>query len=441
LGAGEDEGNMKKKIIGIFIMGILLLTGFASIPSQAGPALQPLTAPDPQIIDMIQQVNESLLYYYDSHLTEFGPHVTGTETSMKVSQYIYDEFQTMGLAVEFHNWTFHNFTDRNVVATLPGTDTSSNAIFVFCAHHDTFPGGSPGAEDDGSGVAAVLMIARILSQYSFTYTIRFISFSGEDVGIYGSYMYARDASQRGDNIVAVINVDMIGFATTAEGGRTIIFGGPKQSMWLGDFVHTVSSLYRNQLNMTAIIVTGSDSGIGVDLQSFIDYGFDGLDVLRYEQDSPWYHTQNDTLDHVNWTYLTKTTKFILAVFAELARTPIELQVIITKPYEGYVYFFNNPLYPLMVKNRHLGLRGTTVILGSFTVYIDVTPYNNIDNVCICIDGITEDWNMSASPHYQWELPGYYPYYFDFGRHTIEILAYDTFGNVASDEINIFLLTI
>jgi len=152
---------MKKKIIGIFVVGILIITGFACIPIQAGPVQQPLTSPDPDIIDMIQQVNESLLYYYNTHLTAFGPHYTGTENSMKVSQYIYDEFQMMGLSVEFHNWTFDDLTDRNVVATLPGTDTSSNGIFIFCAHHDSKEI-SPGADDDGSGVAAVLATAKIL---------------------------------------------------------------------------------------------------------------------------------------------------------------------------------------------------------------------------------------------------------------------------------------
>ena len=182
----------------------------------------------------------------------FGPRVTGTETSLKVSQYIYDEFQAMGLSVEFHNWTFDDFTDRNVVATLPGTDTSSNATFIICAHHDTVRR-SPGADDDGSGVAAVLTTAKILSHYSFNYTIRFITFSGEEEGLYGSYMYARDASQRGDNIVAVINSDMIGFANTTEGGRTLVFVCPERSKWIGDFVTTVSTLYRNQTNMTADI--------------------------------------------------------------------------------------------------------------------------------------------------------------------------------------------
>jgi hypothetical protein len=308
---------------------------------------------------MIQQVNESLLYYYHTHLMAFGPHVTGTETSLKVSQYIYDEFHTMGLPVEFHNWTFDDFTDRNVVATLPGSDISSNAIFIICAHHDSVREG-PGADDDGSGVAAVLMTAKILSHYAFNYTIRFITFSGEEVGLYGSYMYARDAYQRGDNIVAVINIDCFGFANTTEGGRTLLFACSDRSKWIGDFVKMVSTFYRNQTNMTADApCPGTTSS---DQQSFVDYGFDAVHVFEYDWRYSLENTQYDTPDRVNWMYLTKAAKLSLAVIAELARTPIELQVIIRKPYEGYFYFFNYPLLPLIFKDRSLGFRGTTVIL-------------------------------------------------------------------------------
>jgi hypothetical protein len=280
--------------------------------------------------------------------------------------------------------------------------------------------------------------------------MRFITFSGEEEGLYGSYMYAHTVSQQGDNIVAVINLDEIGFANTTEGGRTICFVGPKRSMWIGDFVQTVSLLYRNQIYMNAFIRTFFDSGAPCDIQSFIDYGFDVLDVCDYDA-PPWYHTQNDILDHVNWTYLTKNTKFILAVFAELVRTPIELQVIITKPYEGYVYFFNNPLCPLMVKYRNLGLRGATVILGSLNLNVTVFPCNDIESVHLCLNGITCDWNMSTFPYYQWTISlydillmyfniiHYYNIHFLFlGRQSIEIYAYDTSGNVASDEMNIIM---
>jgi hypothetical protein len=422
---------MKNKIIGIFVVGILIITGFASIPIQARPAQQPLKSPDPQIIDMIQQVNESLLYYYNTHLTAFGPHVTGTENSMKVSRYIYDEFQTMELSVEFHNWTFQEYTDRNVVATLPGTDTSSNATFIICAHHDTFRRSpTPGAGDDGSGVAAVLATAKILSQYSFNYTIRFITFSGEEVGLYGSYMYARDAYQRGDNIVAVINIDWIGYSNTTEGGRTLLFLCPERSQWIGDFGRTVSTLYKNQTNMTVDLWPNGAS----DQQSFIDYGFDAIQALEYDvQYDPWWHTKNDTSDRLNWTYLTKATKLLLAVVAEFASTPIELQVIFTKPYEGYFYFFNNPLRPLDFKSYINGFRGTTFIIGLVVnLNVKVIPYHDIKYIIFCIDGNNMGPQYGAAPQYESKI------YLGIGRYVVEIYAYDTSGKVASDEMDVFL---
>jgi Peptidase family M28 len=433
----KDEGNMRRKIIGIFVAGIFIITGFASIPTKAGPALQPLTSPDPQIINMMQQVNESLLYYYNTHLTAFGPRYTGTENSTKASQYIYDEFRAMGLPVEFHNWTFDQFTDRNVVATLQGTDTSSNATFIICGHYDTVRI-SPGANDDGSGVAAVLTTAKILSQYSFNYTIRFITFSGEEVGCYGSYLYAHDASQRGDNIIAVINLDEVGYAVTEEGRRTIGLQRPERSRWITDFTTTVNTLYRNQTNMTLEIYPNA---AGSDHQPFVDYGFDAVFFIHYDWPDPNYHSQYDTSDRLNWIYLTKATKLILALAAELASTPIELQVIITKPYQGYLYFFNHPLLPLNIwKMDYPGIRGATFIFGVAKLNVDVVPYHDVKYVIFFTDGNYEDWQLGAAPHYEWNIDRMYNYPL-IGRHSVEAYAYTTSGKVAYDEINIVSFTL
>jgi len=421
-----------KRIGVLIVVGILIITGFASIPIQAGPVQQPLTSPDPDIINMIQQVNESLLYYYHTHLTAFTPHYTGTENSIKASQYIYDEFHAMGLPVEFHNWTFNDFTDRNVVATLHGTDTSSDATFIICAHHDTVHL-SQGAIDDGSGVAAVLATAKILSRYSFNYTIRFITFSGEEEGAYGSYMYAHNASYRGDNIVAVINIDEIGYANTTEGGRYFDFQCPERSKWIVDFATTVNTLYSNQTNMT---VWSLPHTTGADLKSFNDYGFDGV----YASQDDWYaweNSQNDTSDRINWTYFTKATKLLLAVIAELASTPLELQVIITKPYRGYFYFFNHPLLPLdFWKYFWYSPRGTTFILGRANLNVDVIPNNDIVDVMFCIDGDLQEWYYDP-PHYEWTIHNRFNFPL-IGRYTVEVYVYTASGKVASDEINIII---
>ncbi|VVB62296.1 Peptidase family M28 [uncultured archaeon] len=424
---------MRKKLIGIFVVGILIITGFASIPTKAGPALQPLTSPDPQIIDMIQQVNESLLYEYNTHLTSFGPRYTGTRNCRRAAEYIYTTFNEMGLDVEFQKWYHNGYFSKNVVATLPGTEVNSTAVYIFCAHYDTVAF-SPGANDDGSGMAAVLATAKILSQYSFPYTIRFIAFSGEEQAVYGSYCCARDVSQRGDNIVAVINAEYIGYANTTEGGQTIRFFCLERSKWLGDFITTVNTVYRNQINMAVEIVPNS---IYSDHQSFINNGFDAVMALNYDLDDA-YHTRFDTSDRINWTYLTKGTKLLLAVVAELASTPLELQVIITKPYHGYFYFLNLPLLRLNFDTDFLySLSGIPVILGYAKLNVDVFPYDDIKYVLFCIDGNEQVWQYKSAPHYEWRIRTW-DFSFIVGRHSIEVYAYTTSGIAAFDEINIII---
>ena len=421
------------------MVGILIMTGFAGNPIQAGPVQQPLTSSDPQIIDMIQQVNESLLYEYNTHLTSFGPRYTGTRNCRRAAEYIYTTFDEMGLDVEFHKWHDGVFWSKNIVATLPGTNVNSTAEYIICSHYDTHAF-SPGALDDGSGVAAVLATAKILSQHSYKYTIRFIAFSGEENDgnrCLGSYWYARDASQRGDNIVAVINFDTLGCNNTTEGGRAIVVNIPEQSKWLGDFATTVSVLYRNQTNMTLEIIPNF---LYSDQQSFTAYGFDAAMASMYDNYFPWYHTSDDTLDKVNFKLLMKSTKLLLAVVAELVSTPIELQVIITKPYQGYFYFFNLRLLPFNFGAHFLfRLPGTPIILGRAKLNVDVVPHDDIKYVLFCIDGNIEGLQSKSAPHYEWRIrSSNFP--FTVGRHNVEVYAYTTSGKIASDEMNVILFT-
>ena len=120
---------------------------------------------------------------------------------------------------------------RNVTAVLPAKPTSaSNRIFIICAHYDTqavrepnwnpLTSTAPGANDNGTGVAAMLEIAYLLSRYEYEHEIRFIAFGGEELGFFGSRHYVREVSVTGRNgeiepvrekIVGVFNLDMLGF--------------------------------------------------------------------------------------------------------------------------------------------------------------------------------------------------------------------------------------
>jgi hypothetical protein len=340
---------------------MLLVSSCATVSARDSELkVTPLFSNDTSIIDMINQINASLLFAYHHELMKFGPRYTGSLNCSLAAQYIYNAFQTIGLDdVEFHDWKYNGFISRNVVGTLYGTDTNSTAQYILCAHFDTVAS-APGADDDGSGTAAVLAIASVLSQYHFNHTIRFIAFSGEEVGTYGSFTYARDASYRGDNIVAVLNMDMIGYANTTEGGRTLRFFPPPRSRWIADYATTISEKYKKIIDMK---IDTLPSYRGDDSQSFDDYGFDGV-WIAHQDGYPWGHSPNDTANHLNWSYYMKATKLMLAITAEIAQKPIDVQVVLRRPYEGYTYFFENPvLESSFGKVPFWGIRGLTIILG------------------------------------------------------------------------------
>ncbi len=101
---------------------------------------------------------------------------------------------------------FETRSTSNVVATKPGTTRPQESVVVG-GHYDSVPG-SPGANDNASGVAAVLEAARVLAGVPTARTVRFVLFAAEELGLYGSAAYA---AERRQGVVAMINLDMVGW--------------------------------------------------------------------------------------------------------------------------------------------------------------------------------------------------------------------------------------
>ena len=134
----------------------------------------------------------------DYHLKK-GPSPGNQEASL----YIQDAFRSMGLKVTVQG------KYANVVGELRGS-LSPEKIFIIGAHYDHLKGDRPGGDDNASGTAAVLEAARVLSQYQFESTIRFICFNAEEDGLLGSKDYVRNHVLSGDeHIAGMINLDLI----------------------------------------------------------------------------------------------------------------------------------------------------------------------------------------------------------------------------------------
>ncbi|KYK34320.1 MAG: hypothetical protein AYK22_05515 [Thermoplasmatales archaeon SG8-52-3] len=296
------------------------------------------------IIDIIEQMNKTLYLGYLENLTAFGPRVTGTNACHEAGDYIYNEFENMDLDSRYHYWEYGGYSDRNIEATLLGVDGTSDEIFIICGHYDTVAN-CPGADDDASGVATVLSAANILRNYGFNHTIRFIAFSGEEQWMLGSHEYAREAYENGENIIAVLNVDMIGYAITPYQGSNIKIFKNEASKWISDFTLNVSEEFYEYIFLDVIPLGESPS----DQLYFWEYGYDGVFYHEYEFNE-YYHTPQDIIENMNITYATKFSKLILATLALLAQ-PGEVNLppkapTISGPSNGkpgteYTYSFNS----------------------------------------------------------------------------------------------------
>jgi len=425
---------MKKIKLTISCLVILSLITIGFLPSvQSIENKNTILSTDETIIEMIQQINKPLVSRYLNSLIDFGPRYTGSQNCENAGDFIYEEFQKMDLDVEFHEWSFQGFKSRNIVATLEGNDLSSNAIFIMSAHYDCTPG-SLGADDDASGVAAMMAAANIMSKYSFNHTIRFIAFSGEEVGTYGSYLYARDAYKNEDNIVAVLNADMVGYADSTEGGKTIRFFHENRASWIAEYAITISEKYYDIVDM---MVEDMPNYKGSDHQAFTYYGYDAVWIAHHDG-YKWSNSPDDTPDHLNFTYLTKASKILLAVLSELAIRPINVQVVFKTPLEGYRHIFNRKKeLPITIGRKwYWGMRGITVIFGTTMAKVEVISNEEIDHVIFCIDDNFIAWD--SEPPYEWYIEGkVIP---PMGRHKLQVYAYTKSGDVAFDEMDILIFS-
>ena len=128
--------------------------------------------PDPKIIAALEMIDEDYLREILTVLSvQIGPRKTGTYGCEEAAKYLYEEFENMGIKTRYQHWTSWTkklkfFKSKNIEATVPGNGELSDEVIVFNAHYDTVTV-SPGAIDDGSGVAAVVAAANALSHFDF----------------------------------------------------------------------------------------------------------------------------------------------------------------------------------------------------------------------------------------------------------------------------------
>lgn len=252
-------------------------------------------------------------------LESFQSRYATTSSLASAANYVADQFRATGLQTEFEDFTFTtaNYAASNVVATLRGR-SSPDDVVVVCAHYDSYsdqrPSLAPGADDNASGTAAVLEAARVMAAIPFDFTVRFVAFSAEEWGLYGSRYHAQAARRRGERIVGVVNLDMIGYADQMPEELEVLAN--PASEWLANRFAAAAGAYSPLPVRTSVNASVRSS----DHAPFWDEGYAAvLGIEDLPLTNPYYHRVTDRFETLNMEFATAVTKAAVATAAELAQ--------------------------------------------------------------------------------------------------------------------------
>ncbi len=259
------------------------------------------------------------------------------EALRAAGDYIRDEWQRQGFEVRAQTYAAEGVDCSNLEVVVAGSDADAG-VLVVGAHYDTVAG-SPGADDNGSAVAALLEITRQLRGLRPRRTLRFVAFVNEEppffyFGEMGSAVYARAARGRGESIAGMFSLEMLGYYRDAPGSQgyppLLRFFYPDR----GDFIAFVSNLRSRSVLRSAVAAFRRHSdfpvesaalpawvpGVGwSDQLSFWRAGYPGVmvtDTAFYR--NPHYHTPLDTPATLDYPRLARVSRGLAAAFADLS---------------------------------------------------------------------------------------------------------------------------
>ncbi len=337
---GENEPALLE---GLPAQGIgLALLSADAIPAEevvaTAPALAEVEAAvDPAVALLLPQVTAQAIADRIAELSGERPADIGGGTATlatrytfaasirNTERYLYQRYVDMGVPVAYANWSYGSYSGRNVVAEIRGT-IHPERIWLVGGHFDDTSESpysrAPGADDNASGTAATLIIAGILNQQRFADTIRFVHFSAEEQGHWGSLVYARSLSTAGAQVMGFIDLDMISW--DGDGDRTVEIhrGTAANSASLGARFIGANQRYDQGLRLEIKDATASRFS---DHSSFWNYGYPAfMTIENFFDDSiprdrnPWYHRTGDLMSRVDLDYVTRTARTALATLAEAA---------------------------------------------------------------------------------------------------------------------------
>jgi len=421
---------------------------------------QTIIQKDAEIETMVKEVNKDSLQSYIKTLVSFGTRNTlSTQTNAKrgigaARNWVLNKFNLYAKNSEGRLTAFVDTTTLlpngkridstivlgNVMAILKGTDTADKRVFIISGHLDNMrtnvmdrTNDAPGANDDGSGCAAVIECARIMSKHQFSATIIFVTVSGEEQGLLGSYYLANKAKRDGWQIEAVLNNDIMGSNNSNETNiidntkiRVFSEGLPayetekqakliRQMGWENDGKARQLARYIKEIgeryvaNIEVKLVYRNDRFLrGGDHTPFVEQGFAAVRFTEMNENYTRQHQDvridnniqyGDIEAYIDYEYLRKNTAINLCNLANLAKapsTPNEVKIE-TKKLSNYSLINWKAPKTGNLKGYYVLIRETTNAFWEKKIFTTANsiqlPYSK-DNYFFAVQSIGVDGNES-----------------------------------------------
>lgn len=433
---------------------------FGALVGAAFAQAQQIVQRDPVIEALVQQISADSLRAHVAGLVQFGTRHTMSSTTDPrrgigaARRWVLAKFQEYArqsggrMTARLDTWTLKPDGRRvdkpqeigNVIATLKGTDPADDRIFLVSGHIDSRvtnvmnrDADAPGANDDGSGTAAVIELARVLSKARFPATVLFCVVSGEEQGLLGADSLAGTAFQQKWNIEAILNNDIMGsnhsnetnivtntrvrvfseglpaYQTAEKAGGIRSFGleNDGKSRQLARYTKEIGERYVD--NLEVVLIYRNDRYLrGGDHTPFVQRGFPAVRITEMNENFNHQHQDlrteggvryGDYAEFMDFEYLRKNTAMNLAVLANLAKAPAMPQNVsmeVRSLSNATTLFWQAPKsgkprgYYVLMRETHLPFWQKKF----FTTKLGMTlPYSK-DNYFFAVQAVGEEGNES-----------------------------------------------
>lgn len=333
------------------------------------------------IAQMITEVNQDTLQSHVQHLQDYLTRHCNYQSTVAAQEWIESHYQRLGYSVTLQDvW---HYPTKNVIATKVGSKYPDE-IVVCGAHYDSYSysGNAPGADDNATGTAGVMEIARILSEHEFERTIVICSFTAEELGLQGSEVYASDCSDNDVNIIGYVNIDMSGYLSPDMPLHTTVIY-PNSAQELYDFYESTCATFLPDFQVSRGILGGGDS----DHTSFNRHGYMGIfpfeNVNNY---CPYIHTAGDTIGTAvnNFELCQKFTQACLSTVARMANVASDFESIedidnievYPNPVSKYLYIKTQQRTMLKIYNSDGKMVNEYISEGNATNRINVENFSD-----------------------------------------------------------------